>query len=361
MEQLNVTFLITDFHFGGGGERAVANLANYFTTTLNYHVEIISFHRQKTSPVYYLDKNIEIKYLNVDQEPTNSISNVYSKLKTYKRLKAYLNNNYRKSIIISIGPYANIFLAYIKRTNIRRIGYEQNSFKSVNFLWSFFRRISYKHLDATISLTEKDFSLLNQISSKCFVIPNTRSFSVNINRKNNKQILAIGRLSYQKGYNYLLDIFEKLSKHIPDWNLRIVGDGPLHDWLINEIQKRRLQNRISYIPLSENIADEYLNSSIYLMTSRFEGLPLVLLEAQAFGLPIVSFDCDTGPSDVVNDGSDGFLVDLYDVDTMIKKVRLLTDDENLRTFFSLNARLNSDKFSAENVCLKWQKVFSELE
>jgi glycosyltransferase involved in cell wall biosynthesis len=359
---LNITFSIVDIHFGGGGERVVANLANYFTAIFKYQVEIISFGIRKSTPIFPVDKRIKISYLNINQEPSNGISNLLSKYRTYQKLKAHLKNIQQRTIILAIGTYPNILLSHVNNSAIRRIGCEHNSFGSVNFLWSLLRKVSYKHLDATISLTSTDFQSLEKISRKCLVIPNAGSFSVTDNtyKINSRQLLAIGRLSYQKGYDYLLDVFEKLSKQAPDWTLRIIGDGPLHDWLHKEIQKRNLQHRISYLPLSENIVEEYLNSAIFLMTSRFEGLPLVLLEAQACGLPIVSFNCDTGPRDVVTDGIDGFLIDPYEINTVTAKIIRLIEDENLRTIFSANARKNAARFSPEIICAKWQQLFEEM-
>ena len=363
MVQRHIIFLVHDIHFGGGGERVVTNMANYFSAKFSCSVEIISIGLPNSYPIFPVNEKVKIKYLNVDQDISNPVSNVISKFKALKRLRVYLKNNQEKSIILGIGTYPNVLLSLIGKNNLVKIGCEHNSFNSVNILWVFLRKILYKQLAATISLTEKDFINLKKISKKCFVIPNARTFSPVLNTpdRNNKQLLAIGRLSYQKGYDYLLDLFERLSKDSPDWNLRIIGDGPLKNWLISEIAKRDLQNRISLVPSSKNIADEYLNSSIYLMTSRYEGLPMVLLEAQAFGLPIISFDCDTGPSDIVIDGVNGFLVEPFDVDTMLIRTKNLIEDETLRNRFSKNALLSSDRFSEENIYSKWEQVFNELE
>ena len=355
--------MVHDIHFGGGGERVVTNMANYFSAKFSYSIEIISIGKPNRHPIFPVDEKVKIKYLNVDQDISNPVSNIISKFNALKRLRVYLKNNQEKSIILGIGTYPNVLLSLIGKTHLVKIGCEHNSFNSVNILWVFLRKIFYKQLDATISLTEKDFKNLKKISKKCFVIPNARTFLpvLNIPDRNYKQLLAIGRLSYQKGYDYLLDLFQQLSKDLPDWNLRIIGDGPLKNWLISEIAKRNLQNRISLVPSSKNIADEYLNSSIYMMTSRYEGLPMVLLEAQAFGLPIISFDCDTGPGDIVIDGVNGFLVEPFDVDTMLIRTKNLIEDETLRNRFSKNALLSSDRFSEENIYSKWEQVFNELE
>lgn len=361
--QRHIIFLVHDIHFGGGGERVVTNMANYFTINLACDVEIISIGLPKGHPVFPIDESVKIKYLNVDQDISNPVSNIISKFKSLNRLRVYLNNKREKSIILGIGTYPNILLSLITNPALIKIGCEHNSFNSVNILWASLRKLGYKRLDATISLTEKDFEDLNKISKKCFVIPNARTFLPlsNTSDHNNKRLLAIGRLSYQKGYDYLLDLFEQLSKNIPDWDLRIIGDGPLKNWLTTEITKRNLQNRISLVESSENIADEYLNSSIYLMTSRYEGLPMVLLEAQAFGLPVISFNCDTGPRDIVINGVNGFLIEPFDVDTMVIQTKNLIKDKALRNHFSNNALLSSDRFAAEKIYSKWDHVFNELD
>lgn len=355
--------MVHDIHFGGGGERVVSNMANYFSAKFSYNVEIISIGLPTNHPLFPFDEKVKIAYLNVDQNISNPVSNIIAKFKALKRLRVYLKINQKKSIILGIGTYPNVLLSQIGKTDHLKIGCEHNSFNSVNIFWVFLRKILYKRLDATVSLTEKDFKNLKKISKKCFVIPNARTFSPILNSPshNNRQLLAIGRLSYQKGYDYMLDLFEGLSKDFPDWNLRIIGDGPLKNWLISEIAKRNFQNRIRLDSTSKNVVDEYLNSSIYLMTSRYEGLPMVLLEAQAFGLPIISFDCNTGPGDIVIDGVNGFLVNPFDVDSMLVQTKNLIEDEALRNRFSKNALLSSNRFSEENIYSKWEQVFYELD
>ena len=357
-----ISFIVPDINFGGGGERVVANMANYFVNNYSYNVEIISLGYQNDKLYYQIDSKVKIKYLYVDQENSNIISNILFKLKSYKRLNSYLNQYHEKHFVLGIGTYPNILLAHINGNNLIKIGCEHSYFNSLNKLWCFLRKISYKKLDATISLTNEGFNNLNNISRKCYVIPNARTFAP-VNKdctKDNKQLLFIGRISYEKGYDYMLEVFEKLSKQIPDWNLLIVGDGPLKDWLTDEIKRRSLQDRITQINTSKNIINEYLESSIYLMTSRNEGLPMVLLEAQAFGLPIICFNCQTGPSEIVTDGFDGFLIDPFEIDVMVKKIKILIEDEKLRILFSKNAIQSSDKFSEGKIYSKWKQLFNEL-
>jgi len=362
----NIIFIITDLNFGGGGERVVANMANYFFKESNYNVEIISLGLFSLETFYNIESGIKIKYLNIKQKSNNKIQNIYYKIKTFFSLKNYLKSNRNKSFVLGIGTYPNILLSNINYPYMIRIGCEHNSYKSVNKIWSILRILYYKKLNAVVSLTQKDRIFLSKISKYCYTIPNARTFTPIIikdfsNKKARKQLLAIGRLSYQKGYNYLLDIFEKLSHKIPDWNLCIIGEGPLEKWLNDEIKKRKLKHRICLMKPIKEISKMYIDSSIYIMTSRFEGFPMVLLEAQSFGLPIVSFDCDTGPRDIIHNGIDGFLVKPYDINEMANRIEQLIKDKELRKRFGINAIKNSDNFSDEKIYSIWEKLFKNLQ
>jgi glycosyltransferase involved in cell wall biosynthesis len=165
---------------------------------------------------------------------------------------------------------------------------------------------------------------------------------------------------YEKGYDFLLEVIKKISISHSDWEFRIIGDGPLENKILKQIELSGFKEKISLISSTKFILEEYLNASIFLMTSRKEGLPMVLLEAQVCGLPIVSFDCETGPSDIVVDNANGFLIDCFDIEKMVQKISLLCYDYDLRVKFGKDAVENVKKFSPEAINSKWEKLFEEL-
>jgi glycosyltransferase involved in cell wall biosynthesis len=213
-----------------------------------------------------------------------------------------------------------------------------------------------------ISLTRFDEPKLKKLNNKVFIIPNSISFTpIQSAKLENKTILSIGRLDYLKGYDLLIEVFERYCRSNKDWKLRIIGDGPLREQITKIIIEKGLTNRISLITMSNTIMEEYLNASIYVMTSRSEGLPMVLLEAQAFGLPIVAFDCETGPSEIIQNGISGYLIANYDIDEMKEKLIELSNNPLKRIEFGKNALENIKRFHPEEIFYKWEMVFRELE
>ena len=143
----NVTFIVADINFGGGGERVVANMSNYFTNHFNYNIEIISFGPYNPNLFYPIDKKIKIKYLNIEQANSGVFSNFISKIRTFKKLDVHIKNYQGKHIVLGIGTYPNILLSLINKSNLIKIGCEHNSFKSVSLFWSFIRKFLYKKLN----------------------------------------------------------------------------------------------------------------------------------------------------------------------------------------------------------------------
>ena len=170
----------------------------------------------------------------------------------------------------------------------------------------------------------------------------------------------MGRLDPQKGYDYLLHTAVKLKQEIPDWHLDIFGSGDDEEMLKELAKKLQVDDFVSFHPPTKEVAKELCNSGMYVMSSRFEGLPMVLLEAQECGLPIVSFDCPEGPSEVIHDGEDGFLVPLADTDALAEKIITLAKDQEMRKRFGQAAKINCQQFSPEKVGEMWLKLFSAL-
>ena len=175
-----------------------------------------------------------------------------------------------------------------------------------------------KKCDEFIILTEEDREQWN--NPKIKVIPNSLSFYPSeVSKCENKKIISVGRLEYQKGYDILIEVWKGVFEKHKDWILEIYGEGSLRKELEEKIEKLGLENSLLLKGTVSNIQEKYLESSIYVMTSRYEGLPMVLIEAMACGLPLVSFDCPCGPKDVITDKEDGYICKLGNIEEMAKK------------------------------------------
>ena len=352
---MNITFLIRDLHYGGGGERVAVNLANYFAEQ-GYQVKIVTIAAPEKENIFHTDQRIQIDYLNADFKKGLKF---LQQIKAVFAVRNYFSANRQPGLILGIGTYANFSLAFVPK-NSRRIGCQHCSFNSLSRKWRILGKLFFRKLYAIVSLTEEDVPNWRKFNKNIAVIPNAVSFYPdNAATLENKLILSVGRIDYLKGYDLLLDVFEKISKINKDWKLRIIGEGPSENQIKKRIESSGLQERIEIVPPTRDILNEYMNASLCVMTSRSEGFPMVLLEAKACGLPTVSFDIKTGPSEIIRDGIDGYLISAFDVDEMADRLLELTNDESKRKSFGLNAREDVKRFLPQMVGEKWKLMVND--
>ena len=172
-----------------------------------------------------------------------------------------------------------------------------------------------------------------------------------------KKILTVGRLEQVKGYDRLVDIAERILPQHPDWEWHVFGKGSLQEELRQKIQHKGLGKQLILMGKSEKMLEQYCEYSIYAMTSYVEGLPLALLEAKANQLPSVSFDILTGPSEIIEDGINGYLVKDGDISGFAEKLDVLMGDELLRASFSKQAGQGIERFQKEKILEQWKALF----
>lgn len=174
-------------------------------------------------------------------------------------------------------------------------------------------------------------------------------------------LISVGRLCYQKNFSLLIDIAEKLLREKNNWRWEIFGDGPERTELETKIAEKGLVGKVILKGNVDDLYDRYPQYAAIVMTSRYEGFPMVLIEAAAKGLPMVSFDIETGPSEIIHDGINGYLIPKDDIDRMIAKLKELIDDPELRSQMSAAAKESVNPFRLERVCAQWQSLLQELE
>ncbi len=357
MNNLRLGIVIADMMLRGGGERVVATLSNYFVNQFGYSVDIFSLNRTNGEIPYRLDARVNVLDTGLDLEVSPLIAKTITRLKSVVAIRRYLASR-ELDFVIGVGTYPNVVLGLVASERTTRIGYEQVAFDVCPKNWQILRRLTYPRLDGVISLTEKDRIKLARLNRNSTCIPNCTDFapqrSANLD---SKTLLSVGRLTTQKGFDILLQVFARIHRLRPEWKLKIVGDGEEKAALVSTVHRLSLADSVSVCPGTREIEAEYLNASIYVMTSRWEGFPLVLLEAQACGLPVVSFDCPTGPAQVLSDGVNGYLISAFDQERMVERLLELIDNRARRSDFSQQAVVNADKYSVDNVARRWRSVF----
>jgi len=217
-----------------------------------------------------------------------------------------------------------------------------------------------RKLDALVLLTRHDADSWAGLT-RTEIIPNSMPFfPEQASSCENKRVIFVGRFSEQKGLNYLIKTWEGVYKKHKDWTLHMYGEGEQKAILLDLIEKADLTDAVVVHEPTRQIMEKYQESSIFLLTSRFEGLPMVLIEAQACGLPIVSFNCPWGPADIIKNGEDGFLVEYLNTDEAAHRVCQLIENDELRKRMGRQARINVQRYRRDKVMKRWTDLFESL-
>lgn len=372
---MRIVYCINNTRYSGGVTRVLANKANYFVEN-GYEVYIITTDQDCFKPRYFLSPKIicvdlGINYFKTDSQPF------------YKRLVSFLvsffkHKNKLKHVLKDIDPDI-VISTFTKDMYI--IPFIRGRFKTIleihgsRFGWLSTRKnrwfigqiqnavdeLILEKYDKVVLLTDQERKYwmgLNNVS----VIPNSNTFeSEVVSKLNNKIAIAVGRYAEEKQLDHLIYAWKEVHDVFSEWTLHIIGDGgSLKEQLQSIIRKLGLKDSVLLKDPSMDIKKEYLKSSIYLMTSKHEGLGMVLLEAQVCGLPIVSYDCETGPLEVVENGENGFLVNSGDIKLFAKKAIKLIENESLRREMGRKSKLRSKNYSEYKVMGRWSELFREL-
>ena len=352
-EDKDFLFVVFDIHYGGGGERVTANMVNHYLSK-DCSVEILSFGKRVAKPVVGLNPDAKIHYLFTS-------SNIFiQKIQAIIRLRKFLKDH-RYSYVIGIGSYPSFVLGVLNHHGSIFIGTEHSHFYNAGIVWNYMRRFAYPRLSAIVVLTQHDFPILKAINDKTYVIPNAQAFMPSSYTScMNHRFLAVGRMDKYKQFGQMIDIFQEFVKQDDSWELVIIGGGELLENLQKQIKEFQLESKVIIKSYTNHIEQEYLNASVLLSTSQREGLPMVMIEAMSYGLPVIAYDCKTGPSDIILDRQNGYLIRLDDKEGMLNCMLDITSNEGLRYQMSQCAIESAKRFSPENVYHKWDALFGEL-
>ena len=377
---LKIVYCTPALYMAGGVERVLTLKANYFAEHFGYDITII-LTEGKDKPLFYpLSDRIKIVNLDVNFEELWTCSFVkkvfvyLSKQRIFKkRLTAELMR-IRPDITVSLLRREINFINDIKdgskkigELHVNRANYRNFEEGDANFIKNLFAKfwmrslVSHlKQLDKFIVLTEEDKASWTELSN-VEVIPDPLAFDVaEVSPLKAKRVIAVGRYVYQKGFDLLLQAWAKIEKQFPDWELAIygMGDRSPYDNLAKQLGVD--MNRCHLNGSTQNIRKEYLESSLFVFSSRFEGFGMVLIEAMACGLPVVSFDCPCGPKDIVSHDEDGLLVPSGDIDKLADELSVVMSNESLIRKMSKTAVIHSKRFRLDRISLRWKLLFDRL-
>lgn len=368
---MKIIYCIAGTCHSGGMERVLANKANYLTGH-GYEVVIVTTDQQGLPPFFPLAEQIRCIDLGINYEENNgkSFANklLHYPLKQYrhqKRLAAILK---REKPDITVSMFCND-AGFITRINdgskkvleihfskFKRLQYNRKGLWRLADLWrSKQDEKTVRRFDKFVVLTEEDKGYWGNLPN-ITVIPNANTFATSqAAALENKKVIAIGRYTYQKGFERLIEAWNILSPGFPGWKLDIIGNGEERDKLQDLIHAYHLDGQVTLVSPTKSIDKVYLDASVLVMSSRYEGLPMVLLEAQAFGLPIVSFACKCGPKDIVANGETGFLVEENDIEGLARQLVKVMKDKNLRKQMGRKAKEASLRYAEDAVMANGQR------
>ena len=375
-----IVFCTPALYSAGGVERVVSYKASYFAEQLGYDVTIIVTEGNGRDCYFQLSDKVKVINFELGFEAlwqasfAKKIILYLTKQRQYKKLLKRELMCIRPDFTITTLRREINFLSdipdgskkigelHVDRANYRNFATnKQNPIKQVFSRWwsnSLLDHIC--RLDKMVLLTDSAMYDWPELDNKIKI---SDPLPFLIDEKSSllcKRIISIGRFDYEKGNDLLLQVWKKVEKQMPDWQLDIYGNGNREPYLL---QMRQLEIDSSRCHLYEPINDvkkEYLNSSVFVLPSRYEGFGLVLIEAMACGVPVVSFDCENGPRSIITNGADGFLIPTFDIDAFADKLLLLMRDENLRRQMGEKAQKSAAKYDIDSIGLQWKQLFDEL-
>ena len=351
-----------DFSVCGGVERVTAVLANALAE--HYEVYLLSICMGGDEKAFWLDERV--KY-------TVILDKVDRLRYQRKKLKPQIGEFFVKNCI-DIAILQGNYTGFLVSTTVKK-GHTKLVFVDHGALmnqWSqkdirLIRWLAAKRCEATAVLTEQSAQAyrkkfhLKSPRVRCIYnwvepeLGKSKGYDAQ-----SKRIISAGRFGPEKGFERLIEVFARVVKKHPDWQLDIFGDGERKEAVEALIKKNGLEENVQLPGMVNDLGKRYGDYAMYVLPSDREGMPLVLLEAKANLLPIVSFDIMTGPAEIINDGVDGILIQPYDIDKMAEAVCGLIEDKELRQSMSDHSQDNMEKFSKAAILKQWMKLIEEL-
>jgi glycosyltransferase involved in cell wall biosynthesis len=360
----------------GGLEKQTITLINELAKQDNLEIEIISVYNILGKSFYDINAKVKIKYLIPYGPNKKEIKDCINDKKYFKLLKElfkglkilFLKHNLIKKEIATVRTDYIFstrieFSKLIKRTDTINISQEHSYIDNEKYIKIVNR--SFNNINYLVVMTDKAKENYNRwiknTKTDVVVIPNMIEENQKyISNCENKKIISVGRLEDVKDFSLLIDIFAKIvEKHKNnDWNLEIIGSGSLKEELESKIQTLNLKNNIK---LTQNLPIDMVykklsESSIFVLTSKSESFSLVLCEAMDVGIPVVSFDIDAGPKEIISNDENGYLIENRNIDDMVDKILSLIDNSKLRKEIGSNAKQSAKKYYSSNIIKKWLEI-----
>lgn len=358
---MKIIYLIEDFAVKGGAERIIAQKAGIMASRWGHDVTIVSIYADDRPPAYPLN-GVRLVSLGVPFAVKNSglARKTLSRMRVIMQAVARFNkaaDSMRPDVIFFTLSLGALILPFYR--GMAKKVYESHLARQFTPYHRFFCMMERK-ADAVVCLTAGDASQYRR-SRNVLTIPNFISMpDAAVRDYGARRAVAVGRLERAKGFDILVTLWKDIAADCPDWRLDIYGEGPLHDALQRQITELGLDGKVRLCGRTERMMETYTEYSLHLMTSRFEGMPMTLVEAQACGLPSVTFDYDYGAREIVRHGITGLIVPQGDGAGFVSAVKKMMGSEQARRSYGTEARRQAARFSPDAVMDEWRRLLNSL-
>lgn len=360
---MKITLFISSLK-AGGAERVLSNLANHWAKKGNDVTIVTTWPIEKD--FYSLDSRVKRFSLNGGGESASLNRAFFSNFTKLAKLRNFIKSE-NPDVVLAFLPDSSV-LAILASCFLRKkiIVSERNNAtrQSLPVAWKILRRTTYPLANATVFVSrgvEQDFNWI--ANTKRFVINNP---VLHIDPSGYKtghrklQILSVGRLAPQKGHDLLIRSFSMISADFPEWSILIAGEGPEKENLERLVKELNLNERVIFYGLHNDPRELMLQSSLFILPSRYEGFPNALVEAMSCGMPVISFDCPHGPSDIIKNGEDGVLVPPENIEGLASAMKNLMADSLQRQNLGSAATGVCERFGVEAISAKWEDLMAQV-
>lgn len=363
---MKLLYITNGINGPGGLERVLSIKASYLAEHFGYEVTIVTLNETHPNSFYTFSPKVELRSITVSGNPLAYLNAYVREIrKIVKEIKPdviSVCDDGLKAYFIPKIVSKNIPLVYERHVSKETEMREHFSFLKKTMIQAQWRLMEHlaNSYQKYIVLTDgnrnewKSLKNIEVIANPLSFYPEEQSSLIN------KQVICVGKQSYQKGQDLLLDAWREINKKHPDWNLAMYGKFEPSLKLEDKAKDLNIQKSVFFYQPEKDIEAKFLESSIYVMSSRFEGFGMVLIEAMACGVPCVSFNCNYGPSDVIQNGEDGYIVENGNVKELASKIIKLIEDENLRKQMGTIAKENVKRYLPEVIVKQWDDLFKSL-
>ena len=378
---MKIVYCTPSLYIPGGVERVLITKANYLADVIGYDVYIVLTDGKEKEPYYPLSGKVHVINLDIGFEELWGLGFIKKSLVYLKKQRVFRKElskalcEIKPDITISLLRREINFLCSIQdgskkigEMHVNKAHYRNFEGKDYNLIKGIFAKLwmqslvrKLKKLDKMVVLSEADKHSWNEISNIA-VIPNPLPFDIreaDTTMLQKKQVIAVGRYVYEKGFDRLLDSWQFVSAKHPDWELVIYGAGDTSAYE-KQAQGLGIANVCKFNGPVQNIQEKYAESSIYALTSRFEGFGMVIIEAMSNNIPVVAFNCPYGPQSIITNGKDGFLVEDGNVEQLAERICYLIELPDERKEMGRNAIEKAKKYGIDAIGKRWIELFDEV-